>query len=346
MSVACKSLFYHVSGYVSLRKAPLIATLAVAASLGGCAGGLGSALELGADASTSQAAFLEELNGPKSELQKATEHWGKAFEKEPRNAQNAINYARNLKAMKQKEQALAVLQAAYSFNPDNKTLNSEYGRLALELDQTSIAQKLLEQADDPTAPDWKTISARGTLLAKQGKYKDAIPHFERALAIAPNQPSVLNNLALAKAMDGDAHNAEQMLRKATDLGGRDARINQNLALVLGLQGKYDESKMVGGKTLPAESADANAAYVRHMVQLDPQSQPKGSVSPAASTVQTASTTKAATSKHAAKGKVDLKGAAPDHNPAAALADAHYAADQARLAKANINQPISLAPPAR
>ncbi len=193
-----------VSHCVPLKAIRVVATMVAAMSLGGCAGGLGSLLELGGEKQSAEAAFLEEMKGPQSELQKAAEYWGKAFEKEPRNAQNAINYARNLKALKQKEQALAVLQAAHSFSPDNKTLNSEYGRLALELDQTSIAQKLLEQADDPAAPDWKTISARGTLLAKQGKYKDAIPHFERALAVAPNQPSVLNNLALAKAMDGDA----------------------------------------------------------------------------------------------------------------------------------------------
>ena len=343
MVTGTEALVLSVSRRSTRRVAHMIAIVMAGLSVSGCAGGLGSALELGGETGGGEAAFMKEMYGPKTELEKATDHWGKAFEKEPRNAQNAINYARNLKAMGQKEQALAVLQAAHGFTQNNRTLNSEYGRLALELDQTSTAQKLLEQADDPTAPDWRTISARGTVFAKQGKYRDAIPHFERALALAPNQASILNNLALAKAMDGDAENAEQMLRKASDLGGRDARINQNLALVLGLQGKYDESKSVGGKTLPAESADANVAYVRHMVKEDPI--PLGG-SKAVAPVQTASTSIPAT-KTAAKTKgknPDLKGGVTDQNPAAALADAYYAAEQARLAKAD--QPVSLAPPAR
>ncbi len=330
---------------VMLRRTMRVLAVVVAGvAVSGCAGGLGSAFDTGNEPGAAEAAFMKEINGPQTELQKATEHWGKAFEKDPRNAQNAINYARNLKAAGQKEQALAVLQAAHGFTQNNKTLNSEYGRLALEMDQTSTAQKLLEQADDPTSPDWRTISARGTVLAKQGQYRDAIPHFERALALAPNQASILNNLALAKAMDGDAANAEQMLRKASDLGDRDARINQNLALVLGLQGKYDESKVVGGKTLPADSADSNVAYMRHMVQAEPQT--IGGTARTTASIVPAKPANAAV-KLAAKPKGTspvLKGGVADQNPAAALADAYYAAEQANLVKGN--QPIPLTPPAR
>lgn len=335
----------EVFAFVMVRRTMrMIAVVVAGIAVSGCAGGLSSVLESGNEPGAAEAAFLKEINGPQSDLQKATEHWGKAFEKDPRNAQNAINYARNLKASGQKEQALAVLQAAHGFTQNNKTLNSEYGRLALELDQTSTAQKLLEQADDPSSPDWRTISARGTVFAKQGKYRDAIPHFERALALAPNQASILNNLALAKAMDGDAANAEQMLRKASDLGDRDARINQNLALVLGLQGKYDESKMIGGKTLPADSADSNVAYMRHMVQAEPQV--AGGAAQTTASIVPAKPAEAA-GKFAAKTKGKgpaLKGGVAEQNPAAALADAYYAAEQANLAKGN--QPIALTPAAR
>ena len=116
--------------------------------------------------------------------------------------------------MGEKRQALAVLQQASNFHAGNRDLNSEYGRLALEFDQVSLAQKLLEQADDPANPDWRMISARGTVLAKQGSYRDAIPFYERALALAPDQPSVLNNLALAHAMEGNADQAEPLLKRA------------------------------------------------------------------------------------------------------------------------------------
>ena len=121
---------------------------------------------------------------PQSELQKATEYWGKQFAKKPNDAEAALAYAKNLKALGQKQQALAVLQQASLTNGSNRKLASEYGRLALEFDQIAVAEQLLAMADDPALPDWRVVSARGTVLAKQGKYSEAIPYYERALSIA------------------------------------------------------------------------------------------------------------------------------------------------------------------
>ncbi len=206
----------------------------------------------------------------RNELQKATEYWGKEFAKNPRDPKAGLSYARNLKAMGEKRQALAVLQQLSVFHSGNREVNAEYGRLALEFDQVNLAQKLLQAADDPANPDWKVISARGTVLAKQGRYRDAIAFYERAQVLAPDQASVLNNLALAHAMEGNPEKAEPLLRRAAAAGGHQGRIDQNLALVLGLQGKYDEAKLAAGKDLPADNAADNVDYVRRMVKLEPK----------------------------------------------------------------------------
>jgi Flp pilus assembly protein TadD len=171
-------------------------------------------------------------SNPQSELEKATDYWGKEYAKNPRHAQIALNY----------------------------------GRLALQFDQLSVAQKLLEQANDPTNPDWRVISARGTVFAKQGKYSDAVVFYERALALAPNQASILSNLGLAELMSGHADRAEELLRMASYSEGVDPKVQQNLALVLGLEGKYDEAKTVVAQSLPPESAAQNVAFLRQMVK--------------------------------------------------------------------------------
>jgi Flp pilus assembly protein TadD len=206
----------------------------------------------------------------RSELQKATEFWGKKFAENPRDAVAGLSYARNLKAMGEKRQALAVLQQVSVFHAGDRDINAEYGRLALEFDQVNLAQKLLQAADDPTNPDWKVISARGTALAKQGRYRDAIAFYEHALVLAPDQASVLNNLALAHAMEGEPEKAEPLLKRAAAAGGHQERVDQNLALVLGLQGKYDEAKLAAGRDLPADKAADNVDYVRRIVKLEPK----------------------------------------------------------------------------
>src|SRR5690606_37278121 len=77
----------------------------------------------------------------------------------------------------------------------------------------------------------------------------------RARTLAPNQASVMNNLALAYTMDGQATQAEPMLRQATASGDADPRVRQNLALVLDLQGQSDEAKRVAmGNDAPLPAA--------------------------------------------------------------------------------------------
>lgn len=208
---------------------------------------------------------------PQTELQKATTYWGQEYAKKPTELRPALNYAKNLKAMGEKQKALAVLQQASMFHSNDRELAGEYGRLALDLDQVGAANQLLAIADDPTKPDWRIVSARGTVLAKQGKYADAIPFYERALTLAPNNPSVMNNLAMAYAMMGDPKKAEEILRQATTTEGASPKIKENLALVLGLQGRYDESRSVAAGVLNSDAASANAEYLKQMVRLDAKS---------------------------------------------------------------------------
>lgn len=235
---------------------------------------LGACAQLGDDSSelfsslspeTSQQAAKD---AAPSEPQAAAEYWGKLYSKNPRDLGAALAYAQSLKALGHKREALAVLQQASLMHGTNRELAADYGRLALELDQVSVAKKLLEVADDPGNPDWRVILARGTALAKEGSYKEAIGFYERAQALKPGHPSVLNNLALAYTMSGEPERGEQLLRQASASGVPDAKVRQNLALVLGLQGKYDEATEVSSADLAVGEAQANTALLRKMVKLD------------------------------------------------------------------------------
>lgn len=246
------------------RYLPALLAAAISLSLGACASGGPNPLlsEAGPSLRASEQA------APQTELQKATTYWGKQFANNPGDPRAAVNYAKNLKASGSKRDALMVLQQAHNVNPNDRELNSEYGRLALEHDQITLAQKVLEQADDPSNPDWRVVSARGTVLAKQGKYIEAIALYERARSIAPEQPSILNNLAMAQAMAGQSNKAEGLLRQAAATPDADQRIQQNLALVLGLNGKHDEATAASSSSLPPDASAHNASLVRDLVQTD------------------------------------------------------------------------------
>jgi len=209
---------------------------------------------------------------PQTELQKATTYWGNEYAKKPTELQPAINYAKNLKALGEKQKALSVLEQASVYHANDSQLTSEYGRLALELNQVNMAGQLLAAADDPTKPDWRVVSARGTVLAKQGKYAEAIPFYERALTLAPDNPGVMNNLAMAQAMMGNPKKAEQILRQASAAPGATPKVRENLALVLGLQGRYDESKSVASSVIDSDAATSNTNYLKQLVKLEPKTE--------------------------------------------------------------------------
>lgn len=276
--------FMPLQNRVPRRQGSLIAVIAAALMLGACSQGGGvanlndsmnlSRTETGATADAKSAA------PEKSELAKAIEYWGKKSREAPRELEPSLNFARNLKAAGQKQQALEVLQQAAIYHGHDRRLASEYGRLALDLDQLHVAEQTLGVADDPANPDWRVLSARGTVQAKKGNYSEAIPFYERALKLTNNEPAVLNNLALAYTMSGEPQKAEQLLRQAAGGSSRhNARIKQNLALVLGVQGRHDEARQIAAKEANPEMAE-NAALMAQIVKASPVKS-NGAITPGA-----------------------------------------------------------------
>lgn len=287
--------------------------IAGAVLLAGCAS-VGT-LGMGEGTGPQAAAVEGHPQAPESELEKATEYWGKEYAKNPADGTAVVNYVKNLKAMGRKKEALAILQQTHAQNTRNREHLSEYGRLALEFGQVSTAKALLERADDPAKPDWRVVSARGTVLANEGRYKEAIAYFERANQLAPGQASVLNNLAMAHAMNGEAAKAETLLRQAADAEGYDNRVRQNLALVLDVQGKHGEAKTAAGSDLSDENARANVEVLRKAVRMEPKGAPAGT-SPKSSAIAQAPSTDEKSTSHVATASITASD--PEHIISAAL----------------------------
>lgn len=240
----------------------LCSSAAVAVLTGGCAKDKYRQARPASYGKTAQAA-----PAPGSPLQTATAHWSAAHLKDPKDPKAALNYALNLKALGAEAKAMEVLAQAHQYNPTDPAIASEYGRLALADDQVTLAERLLTVAEKGTAkPDWKLLSALGTLHAKKGEPEAAQRYFVAALEKKPDSLSTANNLALSYALNGQAEKAETLLRRVIDKGGDSQRVRQNLALVVGLQGKFSESQQIAQADLPAEQADSNMTFLRNMIR--------------------------------------------------------------------------------
>ena len=187
------------------------------------------------------------------------------FRANPRDADNAIRYAQALRATDQRAQAAAVLETAALHNPDNRVLLGAYGRALADAGNFKQALDVLERAHSPDQPDWRILSVQGAVLDQMGRHEEAQRYYASALKIIPDEPSVLSNLGLSYALSKDLKRAEATLRRAAESGRVDKRVRQNLALVVGLQGRFQEAETIARADLPPDEAAANVSYLRQMM---------------------------------------------------------------------------------
>jgi Flp pilus assembly protein TadD len=167
----------------------------------------------------------------------------------------------------------AVLEQASIAHPGNKELMAGYGRALADNGNFQQAFDVLARAHTPANPDWRILSVQGTALDQLGKHDEARRYYASALKIMPDEPSVLSNLGLSYVLSGDLPKAEEVLRQAYGSTRADARVRQNLGLVVGLQGRFAEAETIVKADLPPDQAAANVAYLKQM--LSRKDNPRG-----------------------------------------------------------------------
>jgi Flp pilus assembly protein TadD len=174
--------------------------------------------------------------------------------------------ARALRLKGDKQGALAMLERGRGQMPGDRRLARDAGLIALDLGEIGKAKSALEAAHDPAKPDWRILSALGTVYASAGNQKQAEAQFKQALELNPGHQPTLNNLALSYALDGRLDKAEGTLRTAAARGEPPPQLKENLALVMALAGKYGDAETLAAGVLPKREAAANVAYVRSLTQ--------------------------------------------------------------------------------
>jgi Flp pilus assembly protein TadD len=183
----------------------------------------------------------------------------------PGDTANAMRYSRALRATGQAVQAVAVLERVAIRDGRNMALLGEFGRALADAGRYDQALQVLQRAHRPDQPDWRIYNVQGTIYDQMGRPQEAQALYNDALRIAPGEPAILTNLGLSYALSRQLPQAEQTLRQAASHPQADKRARQNLALVVGLQGRFAEAEEIARKDLPAAEAEENMAYLRAMV---------------------------------------------------------------------------------
>ena len=236
--------------------AALPAALCLALALAGCQG-------------PSTPSFASVPNPPppsdQARLRAYADEMAPRYSADPDNRAIALRYAMALRGLTRHAQAVAVLQRLAVKNSHDSVVLGAYGKALADAGRLQEAADVLERAHTPERPNWTILSAQGSVADQMGDHVRARDYYAAALKIVPHQPQVLSNLGLSYALERHMPQAEQTLREAAAQPAADARVRENLALVLSLEGKYAEAEEVSQRDMPPIEAAENVQSIKRMI---------------------------------------------------------------------------------
>ena len=188
--------------------------------------------------------------------------WTDQADIDPRDPVAGVKAAQALRDLGRYDQAAEIAQGVLVIQPGNVDAMLEVGRAHLARGQAFYGVAALEQARTARPGDWQVWSLLGTAYEQVRRPDDARAAWAQALAISPDNPAVLTNMAMSAMTKGDAASAEPLLRRAAAQPGASLKVRLNLAMVLGLTGKMAEAEQILRRDLPPEAADANLQWLR------------------------------------------------------------------------------------
>lgn len=164
----------------------------------------------------------------------------------------------------------ACLGCAMTRNADQRHLADQQSlearlslaRLSERHGKLDFAKQIYEKALE-TSPDNVVAHHRLAVIdARQGRLAEADQHFKAAMKTGHPSVDLLTDYGYALYLHEDLDAAERVLREVVEREPRHTAARNNLALVLGEQGRFDESFQEFRMAVDEPEALANIAYVK------------------------------------------------------------------------------------
>lgn len=211
-------------------------------------------------------ASKEEREAAKSlDIVSQARFWLGEFVKNPKDEEAGLLASKALSTIGSQERAIEIAASAIQANDKNGALWCALGNALLKANRTTEAIQALQKALSLMPNDTAPRVSLGIAYDNFERHDLAISTYQDALRLAPNDAIILTNLGLSYALSGNFPMAEQVLKQANAIMGAPIQARQNLALVVGLQGRLLESEKIASQDLPPEIAKKNIDYLKAML---------------------------------------------------------------------------------
>ena len=188
--------------------------------------------------------------------------WAREVDNDQADTDARLRLAKALRALGRYEEAGENADQLLVIQPTNYEALLESARDRIGQNQGFYAIDPAQRAEALQPHDWRPVSLLAVALEQSERDSEALAAHQKALAMAPDNPATLSNLGMYYATHGDKTQAEALLRRAAAAPGAGAQERQNLALVLGMEGRLDEAERLERQDLPPQAVDNNLAYLR------------------------------------------------------------------------------------
>ena len=159
------------------------------------------------------------------------------------------------------------LMAALHKYPDHPAVLSFAGRRALAQGNTGDAIRFFQQAVAKNSTDPVALNDLAWAQTEAGK-PEALVNAQRAAALAPGHPGILDTLAMAQAAAGKHREALSNLRAATNLSPADPTLKLHLAKELLATGNKTEAAAILDKIEPGPLSAQDHALLKKLKNSD------------------------------------------------------------------------------
>jgi Flp pilus assembly protein TadD len=134
-------------------------------------------------------------------------------------------------------------------------------RLSERRGQTEQAEQLYEKLTERFPDHPLPYHRLGVMRAKAGRWDEAETHFQRALELNPADPELLADTGYFYYLRSQPQRAEQLLRGALEIEPNHVKSCNNLALLLGEQGRDEECLALFRRIGSEANVQANMGFI-------------------------------------------------------------------------------------
>lgn len=193
----------------------------------------------------------------------------RAANENPKHIPSRLGLAKTYQGMGATDAAINFYEQVFRLDPDNREAKMGYGQMLITKNRSADAIPYLADLSKQDPNNYRIYNMLGLAYDLMGQQEDAQMNYGRGLTLAVDNVSLLNNLALSFAFEGQYAPSLKLLTKAIYLDRSVTKAQYNLVLVYVLSGDEEAGRKIGVSIMTNEELENNIRQYSWVKTLTP-----------------------------------------------------------------------------